>query len=343
MNRTNGPRNNFNRPQPRTQQEEPKPRTPVYDHWNTLQEHRFPTMDELKPMAQATLPWKINAMQKDATYASFANIDIRAELLIAAKMFSETYIEAAEKLGVDKFQTMLHDIGIVEKSIYIILNKNRTMMNSTFRKPLSTAVFINCVNLGILSLIIKMETQDELTVDYTELMDIIQRMATQEDETYAETKKLVNLLLQFEAYDQVKDIARVMYPMFTSITNPSHIHRIHPTDKQAIKSSILHMIEPYSTQPINSNIINASVYEILTNNRNVLSPGCRDYLYNISAESANFLFTALLNSQTLRTKLVLKHFHPTDKWNNWDMDKLNKVLEESTTNSQQDADDNKEN
>ena len=338
----NGPRN-FSRQNNQGRQyyqEEAKPRAPVYDCWDTIQEHRYPTMEELKPMAEASLPWKINPMQKDATYASFANIDIRAELLVAAKYFSETYIEAANKIGVEKLQTMLNDIGIVERSVFIIMNKNRTLMGSQNRRPLPTAVFINCVNLGILALIIKLETSDDLTLEYNEVMDLIQRLATQEDGTYAEVKRLVNILVGFEAYDQVKDIARIMFPMFTSITNPSHVHRIHPQDKTAMKSAILRMIEPYSTQPISSNILNASLFDLLTNNRDILSMGCRDYLYNLSAESVNFLFTALLKSKTLRSKLVIKHFHPQDKWSNaetWDMEKLAESLKETTIEQNEEA------
>ena len=330
MNRSSNPRP-FNRQNnvARNQQEEARPRQPIYDCWETIQEHRYPTIQELKPMAEAKQPWKISSMQKDATYASFTKVDVRAELLIAAKYFSETYIEAAEKLGLDKFQTMLNDMGIVEKSVFIVMNKNRNLMNTQFRRQpaLPTAVFINCVNLGVLSLIIKLETSDELQLEYTEVMDLIQRMASQEDSSYSEIKRLVNMLLGFEAYDQVKDIARIMFPMFTSITNPSHVHRVHHEDKTAMKSAVLRMIENYNSQPLSTNVINATIFDILTNNRDIISMGCRDYLYNLSAESVNFLFIALLKSKTLRQKLALKHFHPTDKWS---MDKISKALERET-------------
>ena len=325
-------RNSLNRPNFQRQNsvrgqnnQDARPRQPVYDCLDTIQEHRYPTIEELRPIARANLPWKMSSVQKDSTYNSFTNVDVRAELLIAAKFFAETYIEAAEKLGVDKFHSLLNDLGVVERSIFIILNKNRNLMNQFRRQAvLPTAVFINCVNLGIISLIIKLDVEDGLEMDYEEIMDFLHRIATQEDETHAEIKKLISMILKFDAYDQIKDIARVVYLMFTSITNPSHVHRIHHQDKTAMKSAVLKMLESYSTQPINSTVLGASVFDILTNNRDILSPGCRDYLYNTSAEAVNFLFTVLLKSKTLRDRIIHKHYHPTDAWS---MEKLNKILE----------------
>ena len=114
--------------------------------------------------------------------------------------------------------------------------------------------------------------------------------------------------------------------MFTSITNPSHIHRLNQKEKTAMNAALLRMIENFSNQPIPSSILGASVFDILTNNRDILSPGCRDYLYNISAESVNFLFMALLKSKTLRSKIVIKHFNPAERWS---MEKINEALEET--------------
>ena len=50
-------------------------------------------------------------MQRDATYSSFASIDIRAELLVAAKLFSETFCQELEAHGAEKLGMTMADKG----------------------------------------------------------------------------------------------------------------------------------------------------------------------------------------------------------------------------------------
>ena len=254
-------------------------------------------MDELKPVAAISFPWKTKPCQKSMTYSSFASIDIKAELLVSAKLFAQTYVEAIQKHGSEKLSSILHDQGIVQKSVYMIMHKNRTLMNSK-SAVMSTAVYINVINMGILSIMIKLATDEVQPMHYDSIMySFIKHL-----KPCQMTKKLIDEVLPFESSEFVFDIANIMYPCFTSVTNPSYTHKFDHNQKVSMKNTFLRIIE-HTNEAKNPAVVNSTIHELFTNNCGILSQETRNYFFNVCSEYANFAFQSILQSQKLRDYL----------------------------------------
>ena len=108
--------------------------------------------------------------------------------------------------------------------------------------------------------------------------------------------------MPYENADCIFDIAKILHAAFTSVTNPSFTHDFTAKDQTSMKNATLRILE-HTPEAKTPPVVNATIHELLTNNRGILSQETRNSFFNICSEYANFAFQAIQQSQGLRDYL----------------------------------------